>query len=291
MDYWERVLPSYIENWPAALHSLSIASVDVPLTVGEANLLGANMIDFGECFDLPPGTKRDISHIRQRVADAVAGMPNGAFVRLGSRSPKDSWDGHRNGFKTTPGMDPLRLMLDASERIYEDLTLAIQHGYAPHIWVRQWIDIPRWAEFRCMMRGRKLVGVSQYNYLQGESFPEIVGNHGTIQWVIEQFFPAFREASHLDDVVFDVYLKRWTRRDNYSEWECKLLEINPFFCMTDPCLFAWNKEFDGGLRFNPPPTAAPSPSDRPSDLPAFDDEPEEELSHDDLVGWDMGDQP
>jgi len=33
-------------------------------------------------------------------------------------------------------------------------------------------------------------------------------------------------------------------------WEVKLLEVNPFFEMTDPCMFAWKDGFDGSFRFN-----------------------------------------
>jgi len=238
------------------MHSLSVASIDVPLNAGDARRLGSNIAELGGAF-YKDGKSRswvpsDISDIRTRVAEAVASMPNGAFVRLGSRSPKDSWEAHRRGsLKTTAKDDPLEFILDCSERIYEDLSLAIQHEYAPHIWVRQWVDIPRWAEFRCFMKDRRLVGISQYNYLEGEEFPEIIQNHGTIRWVIEeQFFPSFRDASHLDSVVFDVFLKTWTARDNTRVWESKLLEVNPFFVLTDPCLFGWNEPFGGEFRFN-----------------------------------------
>ena len=249
--YFDIVTPTYIENWPPAVCSLSIAQIDVPLTLDDAKRLGANIIEYADGFKLPPGMNCDISDIRERVSAAVAKMPAGAFVRLGSRSPKDSWAGNRDGFKINSGSDPLRFMLDASERICEDLTLAIQHNYAPHIFVRQWMTIPRWAEFRCFMRQRKLIGISQYNYLDGEVFPEITADPDLFPWLIEQFFPSFRTASHLDDVVFDVFAKRWTRRDNHSEWEVKLLEINPFFELTDPCLFAWHTgSFDGGFRYN-----------------------------------------
>jgi hypothetical protein len=288
MNYWEIVNPTFLENWPAALHSLSIASIDIPLTVDDARRLGTNIIEFGDSFCETPEqrshneraadyanevaasgflgkgpvgepvefikvkcVREDIGDIRTRVQESVVKFPNGAFVRLGSRSPKDSWEGHRHGFKASVGDDPLRFILDCSERMYEDLTLAIQHNYAPHIWVRQWMTIPRWAEFRCFMKARKLVGISQYNYLQGESFPEIVRDADTIRWVIaDQFFPTFKAASHLDDVVFDVWVKASHQRDNTRVWEVRLVEVNPLFELTDPCLFQWGKQFNGKFRYN-----------------------------------------
>ena len=250
LSYWDMVKPTYLENWPPAMHSLSMASIDVPLTVEEARRLGTNIIEFGETFLESGEIQYDVPDIHQRVADAVAKLPNGAFVRLGSRSPKDSWEGSKHGFKTSVGDDPLRFVLDCSERMCEDLSLAIQNNYAPHIWVRQWMTIPRWAEFRCFMRDRQLVGISQYNYLKGESFPEIVSDPDMIQWVIrDNFFPDFRRASHLADVVFDVWVKPSPMRDNTRVWETKLVEINPWIELTDPCLFAWNDGFNGEFRY------------------------------------------
>ena len=292
MSYWELSKPTFIENWQRSLYGLSIAQLDVPLTVEDARRLGSNIIEFGETFLLTEDEQKlrrewiiseqkrigtlmrssptekvvpeaknpepefarlkpaNISDIRQRVSDAVDQFPGGVFVRLGSRSPKDSYLGYKEGFCVKHGTDPLRFMLDSSERMYEDLTLAIQNNYTPHIFVRQWQNIKPWQEFRCFMRRRLLVGISQYNYLDKESFPEITRDPGYVEWVIRQWFPQFQNASHLDDVVFDVTIKRWTTRDNTTISEVKLLEINPLGPMTDPCLFGWNEEFDGSFRFN-----------------------------------------
>lgn len=255
-DYFDHVRPTYLENWPAELCRLSIAQVDVPLTVIEAAQLGANIMELGEQFVPAGGTVPDITAIRERVQAAVSKFPSGAFVRLGSRSPKDAWIGHRLGFRITadgkPHGDPLRLLLDCSERIADDLLLAIANGYAPHIFVRQWLDFPPWAECRCFIRGRNLVGISQYNYLHHEVFPEIAEHESLIRWGIGLFFERdFRPASHLDDVVMDVIC--FVRRiGNESSIEVKLLEINPFGQFTDPCLFDWRNggNFDGSFRYH-----------------------------------------
>jgi len=251
LNYWDTVRPTYIENWPSALSSLSIPSIDVPLTVDDARRLGTNIIEYGGEFCIGEYIRADISDIRPKVAAAVAKMPAGAFVRLGSRSPKDSWEGHKQGFKVLPGEDPLRFILDCSERMSDDLLLAIRYNYAPHIFVRQWMDIKPWSEFRCFMRDRNLVGISQYNYLRGKVFPEIVRDADIIRWAIQDcFFPMFREASHLADVVFDVWVEPHTMRDNTRVWEVKLVEINPFFELTDPCCFKWGEDFGGEFRYN-----------------------------------------
>lgn len=250
MSYWDKARPTYLENWPPELCNLSVAQVDVPLTPEEARALGQNITEYGETFveltaDQP--LPADVSGIRRRVSDAVGIFPAGAFVRLGSRSPKDSWRWAREGPKVRVGEDPLRFLLDCSERVSDDLHLALANGYAPHVFVRQWVEMPPWSEFRCFMRGRRLVGVSQYH--RGFA-PEVAANADLVLWALPQFFRQFRAASHLDDVVFDVFVKV-RKKGNETEVEVKLLEINPFFEMTDPCRFSWTGggDFDRTFRF------------------------------------------
>jgi len=285
MDYWNIVRPTYIENWEQSLHTLSIPSISIPLNGDMPRRLGSNIIEYGDAFtdtDTMAHNKRaaswnaqaaiakmlhqpeppnrvdfikpigeaccDISDIRAKVAEAVKKMPNGAFIRLGSRSPKDSWALQKSGGKVMPGEDPLRYLLDCSERIYEDLILAIKESYIPHIWVRQWVEIPRWSEFRCFIKDGKLVGISQYNYLNNEVFPEL--DPDMCEWAVREFFKIFRKTTTLNNVVFDVFVKMRKVGPHSRDIEVKLLEINPFFELTDPCLFAWHQEFDGSFRYN-----------------------------------------
>jgi hypothetical protein len=286
MNYWDIIRPTYIENWEPALYSLSIPSIGILLEGDAARRLGTNIIEYGEIFRetaeerlqnqlaaswnaraaqarmlhqpepsdrvdfiKPTGGCCDISDIRTKATTAVEKMPDGAFIRLGSRSPKDSWSLQKSGGKVVVGQDPLQFLLDCSERIYEDLMLAIKQNYMPYIWVRQWIEIPRWSEFRCFMKGRQLAGISQYNYLQNEVFPEM--DPGMCEWAIREFFKIFRETTMLHDVVFDVFVKVRKAGPNSRDIEVKLLEINPFFELTDPCLFSWHSmDFDGSFRYN-----------------------------------------
>lgn len=243
-SYFDRVKPTYIEAWPQALCSLSLAQVDIPLSVEDAIALGTNILELYELFPKP--WHRDISGIRDRVADAVHKFSKGAFIRLGSRSPKDAWT---SGRRCSTGSRALEILLGGSERIQEDLQLAIENHYEPHIFVREWVDLEPWQEFRCFMKGRQLAGISQYHYLDGP-IKEILENKASIDWAIGQFFSSqFKNACHLDDVVFDVIVNmREVGEDRM--WTVKLLEINPFFELTDPCLFDWRNggNFDGSFK-------------------------------------------
>jgi hypothetical protein len=225
-----------LENWPPALKRLSMPGISVCLSQDQAKALGSNILEYGPSF----GPKQDISELEAELDYIVKTFPNGVFVRLGSRSPKDSLIALDQNFCAKSGAEALSFLLDCSERIADDLHLALANGYSPHIWLREYVKIPKWSEFRCFMQDRKLMGISQYYY--HDSFPEIQENADSIQWAIERFFDEyFRKACHLDNVVFDVFVIA-TFSSAGIVWEVKLNEINPYFQLTDPCLFEWKWE-------------------------------------------------
>lgn len=249
-SFWQRSLPTFIENWPRALCNLSIPQVDIPLTTDEAKVLGRSIVEWGECFEPvePAMRSRCYRHICNLMGAALGRFPNGAFVRLGSRSPKDAW--HTDPHVHTPEQAWARLT-DISERMYEDLALCLNMGYAPHIFLRKWIVMEPWQEFRCFQRDGRLVGISQYDYLHGIEHMMLHQHSDALAWAIQMFHRDFKRASHLDDVVFDVFVTHVAQGPVHA-WSARLLEINPFFELTDPCLFDWRdggSDFDGTFRW------------------------------------------
>ena len=252
-EHWKLARPTYIENWPPELRALSIPSEGFALRTDEAAALGRMNGEWGPAFAeyYPKATGPEepdcfiTNRIAYRVNNLVRRFPAGAFVRLGSRSPKDSWWGQDHGFKCHGGLTAMRLLLDSSERVHDDLSMALHYGYNPWIWVREWKDIPHWTEFRCFMRDRELVGMSQYFYKEPWSPDDELDTPARLWAHLKTtFWPCFREACHLDNVVFDVAGK------DGGTW--LLIEINPLFDMTDPCLYSWKDggDFDGGIRVN-----------------------------------------
>jgi hypothetical protein len=245
--YFAQVHPTYIENWSNGLYSLSIPQIDIPLSLQDTIDFGTNLTVFGASFGTPP---QSISRIKDWIEVALKHFPNGAFVRLGSRSGKDSTYAQHYGLKVTHPYAAIKILTEASERVAFDLRLALREQYNPHIFVRQWLEIPTWAEFRCFMKNRKLVGISQYDCKNLGHCPEIAANAKQIKSAIEAFFKEFKVVSHLDDVVFDVFIIAREQASQLS-FDVKLLELNPFFEKTDACLFDWHNssDFDGSFRF------------------------------------------
>ena len=246
-DYFEKVRPTYIENWGEALTKLSISQTDIPLGPDEVRALGQANRDFGSLSGR--AATQPIRLLAERIGAALSDYPTGAFVRLGSRSAKDSRYALSHELRITDAEAAIRMLTEGSQRVVFDLRLALLYNYSPHIFVRQWCDIPAWAELRCFMRSRRLVGISQYDCKNLRHCPEIAENADRIEAAIAAFFKDFCAASHLDDVVFDVFIMINGQHSGKSI-DVRLLELNPFFLKTDSCLFHWDKDdFDGSFRY------------------------------------------
>lgn len=250
--HWDRARKTFLDHWPVRLHALSFRSTQIPLTPAEAKAMGSQIPELGEqfypveenCIELCDG-------IVAKLDDAAAGYPDGFFVRLNSRSPKDAlqW-GVRDSEKLINGRlktghDAFRLMTMYSSRICDDLLAHTSMGWPCSIWLREGTNIPAWSEFRCFAHMGKLVGISQYFYR--EVFPEIARNADAIEKAIVAFYEEkFRPVCPVDTVIFDVYAT-----PSSEGFSIRLIEINPFDPLTDPCMFQWDslQEFDGSMRF------------------------------------------
>lgn len=247
--YFAKVRPTYIENWSDALLRLSIRQTGIPLDAPEARAL-SKLNESHVAAELDAESRRAIDQLTDRLAAALRNYPEGAFVRLGSRSCKDSRFARRHGLRIFHASDALSMLTGDSRRLAFDLRLALRFDYRPHIFVRQWHVIPAWAEFRCFMRRRKLVGVSQYDCRNLGHCPPIAQHSRRIKAAIELFFDKVVAASHLDDAVCDVFLDTGEEQ-LHQRIDVRLLELNPFIPQTDPCLFNWSGDgdFDGSFRF------------------------------------------
>lgn len=252
--YFDKVRPTYIESWNTALAKLSVRQTDIPLNPDEVRALGLSNRKFKHWFGSNGENDRETAQVFNRLTEKIGRSldkyPGGAFVRLGSRSGKDSVYADLRGLRVRDADTAIKLLTGNSRRIAFDLRLALIHNYRPHIFVREWHDIPVWAEFRCFMRNRKLVGMTQYDCKNLRRCPEIAAHASRIKTAIIGFFEKFSRAVHLEDVVFDVFVKNDSRR-SIPSFQVTLLELNPFFGQTDACLFDWDRpaDFDGSLRF------------------------------------------
>lgn len=176
----------------------------------------------------------------------------GAFVKLSTRSPKDSplafEKAHRaylaslsslgenpsvndklnllstivgESLKVTTGEEAVRLLI-SSDRVGEDLEYALEKGDEEfmkviHLVVREWVDVPQWAEFRGFVYGGQLNALGQYNYLI--RFPVLKDKVGRIKADLEKFHSSIQERIMMDQYIIDFV---WTEDNMY------LIEFNAF---------------------------------------------------------------
>ena len=173
----------------------------------------------------------------------------GAFVKLSTRSPKDSpvaFEKARREYqaclsslgenpsvndklnllstivgeslKVTSGEEAVKLLI-SSDRVGEDLEYALEKGdeeflKSMHLVVR---DVPQWAEFRGFVSGGQLNALGQYNYLI--RFPALQSKVSRIKADLEKFHASIQECITMEQYIIDFV---WTEKSMY------LIEFNAF---------------------------------------------------------------
>jgi len=213
-----------------------------------------------------------LSALEERIDHAVKSFGDaGAFVRLSTRSPKDSAIAHDRTMKffeeelqkmgkgadkdensrlialikastlalrIFSGAEAMELIIK-SERSNEDLLLALEF---PDTWdmkaiIRKWVTIPPAMEFRGFVCGKKFTALSQYFHIV--FFPELLSQKEVILQRIRQCFETLQAILPFDNYIIDFAV---------LEDEVLVIELNPFNdylgCGTDPGLFSWKDDRD-----------------------------------------------
>lgn len=241
-----RVAPFSIENWPHGIRALSIQTAQHRLSTKDTDqLVGV----IGATMDAPhdPWSHPYAITLAGLCELMIAKVGGKAFVRLGSRSPKDNpvaMDGRCRPIPVYTGRQAVEFLC-YSERVLEDLLMAKRVGVNPVICLRRWLDIDGEQEFRCFVEDGLFAGATQY-YLDDGYSSWINQNAHTIGWVLRDFAlhvvrPLFGASSFTCDIIL-------TR-----DMRPTLLELNPpvSLGMTFPGLFKPGSmdDFDGDFRF------------------------------------------
>lgn len=224
--WYDHVSPTFIDRWPEHLHALSFKTIMVPVD----HELMRGLWD----HDPMPSANKLAA-----VLDEHMGW-NTYFVRLNSRSPKDS---AYPGLPITCAGKQAVDWIMASERCLDDAT-RLSGARAPvFICLREAIRmVPEW-EFRCFAKDGKVLGVTRYFYDQPEPddcpAPEVVMANA------RKFYDEHL-AADFPAIVFDLYAPGTSQE--------RLIEINPYG-QSDPCLFDGYDEIEqvGGFRWKRQP--------------------------------------
>lgn len=117
-------------------------------------------------------------------------------------------------------------------------------GDPASLFLRRWVKIPSWAEFRVFVRARQIVGVSQY---PAQTFhPEIPAQADALRQAIVQLFHEMMHLLPLGDVIVEVYADATPKG-----MVMRVVELNPMLSLADAGLFSWKRggDFDGSFRY------------------------------------------
>eukprot|EP01083_Nonionella_stella_P075314 204685_1 len=131
-------------------------------------------------------------------------------------------------------------LLLSSQRIYFDLMNHLIVYYAEnanewnvYIAIREFDDRLRdELEFRCFVYGSELTAISQYNTYC--FYDGLAQNKDDIECAIINYWLQVSKHIDYDDYVIDIALIE------SDEYECVVVEINPFSELTSGCLFDWS---------------------------------------------------
>lgn len=255
-----------IERWYPKLKEISIPAYGFELTMAQMKAMREEIWSPGENSE--ERWKTHLIYVQtsiEKLFDEHRDLKKGAFVRLGSRSPKDSFypfsrqlrekkEGNAKAVRTykvrTEG-EAMSMLLD-SERVFDDLARSDHFHTTQWVFLRPWIDIKY--EFRTFIVKGELKGISQYvgHDMQNEWQPfdkkmtiEMVRDifHWVRDFCNAKLIPLL-PGPHVSLIADFVMMKK--------TYDIMLLEINPYWSFsmgTDPCLFDWKADGFEALQY------------------------------------------
>lgn len=193
--------------------------------------------------DTKPNDASSFADVHQKIQDAIAELGGSVVPKLNWSSPKDALHMalSKNCMECKSAND-IYLLLKSSIFITHDLEHAFDdcvdlprtslttNDIQYVLVLRPFFKINTAFEFRCFVRDRTLIGISQRD-LKYVGYTEELMND--LQRRIQEFFDAKLKITFPDpNFVFDIYLPEPHNR-------IRLIDINPWAPRTDPLLFSW----------------------------------------------------
>ncbi|KAH7263237.1 D123-domain-containing protein [Fusarium tricinctum] len=197
---------------------------------------------------LPPNQRFPETH--NLIKEKIAELGGSVAPKLNWSSPKDAkWiSPHQNTLKCTTPND-IYLLLKSSSFVSHDLDHAFDdctsappsRPYAPVLVLRPFFSPQVSLEFRCFVKHRTLIGITQrdlnhYGFLE-QIRPQLW--HKIKTFFREKLRLTFPDASF----IFDIYVPESSfEKDGLGK--VRLMDINPWATRTDSLLFGWQELVD-----------------------------------------------
>ncbi|XP_066314023.1 uncharacterized protein [Miscanthus floridulus] len=186
-----------------------------------------------EDFVRPEGARRNAQNVRAGAKDArpnadETGSSEGSHEGTNEAPSNSSKIGEEGGKTDDEDCD-----VEAATEEESNETTWVDDGFQYYLALRKWYPGLRpESEFRCFVRQRKLVAVSQRD--PSAYYPSLPGWSSEVQPKIEAFFDEVIEPQFASiNYTFDVYVR--------TDGRVKLIDFNPWGGYTLPLLFAWEE--------------------------------------------------
>ncbi|XP_074381280.1 uncharacterized protein LOC141723392 isoform X3 [Apium graveolens] len=244
-DYGPFLLPLSISNEDALPNRIHNPEEEEDFVVQEGSE------DEAEQTSPPPS----FEELELKIKESIESLGGSVFPKLNWSAPKDSaWISSTGSLKCT-SFSEIALLFRSSDSLVHDLCHAydscsektLSRPSSFFLALRKWYPSLRpEREFRCFVRDKILVGISQREVTG--YYPTILEDKTHLEMLILEFFrDKVSENFELEKYTFDVYVT--------SSGKVKLLDFNPWGAFTLPLLFDWEEleqisgEEENGLEF------------------------------------------
>ncbi|KAI8323831.1 D123-domain-containing protein [Martensiomyces pterosporus] len=185
-----------------------------------------------------PSVVANLESISALIREKIAGLGGQVFPRMNWSAPKDaSWMATGNTLQCHNPSE-IYVLLKSSDKITGDLENGrylereLVGDVEPELVLRQWCNLLPSMEFRCFIKDRRLVAISQID-LQHYEFLEEIKDQVTGK--ITQFFDErICSVFPLQSYCFDAYITRNMER-------IYVVDFEPWTHSVDSCLFEWRE--------------------------------------------------
>ncbi|XP_054791672.1 uncharacterized protein LOC129297363 [Prosopis cineraria] len=188
-----------------------------------------------------PSPPPSFPELELKVKESIESLGGAVFPKLNWSAPKDSaWISTTGTLRCTT-FGEIALLLRSSDSLVHDLCHAYdssddKSSSRPQnffLALRKWYPSLRpEMEFRCFVRGKKLIGISQREVTT--FYPALVEKRNDLLLVMQVFFNNnVRAVFELEHYTFDVYITKDER--------VKVVDFNPWGAFTLPLLFTWEE--------------------------------------------------
>lgn len=236
------ILNCSFHSWYPRFRSLTPKSRHIPLPQPFLTYLRADGIvlpsnttaddDSGYSDDEDPDPAEDWRGLHEQIQTTIAELGGKVLPKLNWSAPKDAtWISPTNDMECRTAND-IYLLLKSSDFITHDLEYPFDgckdSAEVPyHLVLRKSFNINPALEFRCFVRNKQLVAISQREM---NFFSFLFDLRSKFKQLIQEFLSSLDFPD--SNFVFDVYIPPPHERI----W---LIDINPWAPRTDPLLFSW----------------------------------------------------